>query len=521
MRRPLPTSARCSVSRTEAAPRFATPRDPTRKTLGRKVGKVMAAIDPVRRVDGGRGPMPAQQEILDVACEIDPATGLYFYRKVVVVIVRQAGKTSLSRGKITHRALTQPRSSILYTAQDRNMARRRLEKSFLEPLEASPLAPFLAPAAPGRSRAGWDGTNGREKVKFSNASEIFIIAAQKKTAGHGDTLPEAHLDEYFAHTDTRLEQAVSPTMITVGGAQRWILSAAGDGDSTALWAEVEAGRARCESGQHGRTAYFEWSAPPDADRADPATWLATHPAIGYTIDLDDIRAEFDGGVTADEFDRAYLGWWPSAKGKPWIIPQGAWRECGIDADEADWDGEPTWTVDVAPERDWASVGLAGDIPGAQAWLENVAHEPGTDWVVSHLVKLRSMFGGELVALDGTGPAGSLQPALEEAGFTVRRLSAREVIDACGAIYDAALAGVIRHGNDPDVDQALKTAAKRGSGDAWRWVRGRSLDDITPLYAMTLALYVHVANARRRYNALDSILGGEGTSDDPEAPTAAH
>lgn len=467
----------------------------------------MAAIDPPRRLDGLRGPMPWQQDVLDVACEIDPATGLFYYREVVVVVPRQAGKTSLSRAKVTHRCITTPRGSVLYTAQDRNMARRRLEKSFLEPLTYSPLAAALKPAG-ARGRLGWDGTNGREKVVFANGAEIYIIAAQSETSGHGDTLPEAHLDEYFAQVDGRLEQAIGPAMIAATGPQRWVTSAAGNAKSLPLWGKVEAGRARIEAGVESRIAYFEYSAPPDADRRDPVQVAGVHPAVGHTIDIADVMAEqtsMDSGPGGEsEWDRAYFGWWPRASAKPWIIPQASWEACGLSEEAIDWTGEPVWVVDVSPERDAAAIGLAGDTPGRRCYLECVAHEPGTDWVVNHLKRLREQFGGNLVGIDGTGPAGALEHDLLEAGFEVRRLSLRNKVDACGELYDDVLAGNVAHGNDPLLASNLAGAAKKASGEAWLYVRGSSLEDITPLYAVTLARWLWVDTNDGRYAVEDSI-----------------
>lgn len=510
------------MSRTEAAPRFATPRNPNRLTLGRKVGKVMGLIDPPRRLDGIRGPMPWQQDALDVACEIDPATGLFFYREVVIIVPRQAGKTSLSRGKVTHRCITTPRSPVLYTAQDRNMARRRLEKSFLEPLTDSALAAYLAPPGQG-GKLGWDGANGREKVKWRNGSEIFIIAAQKKTAGHGDTLPEAHLDEYFAQVDGRLEQAIGPTMITVPGAQRWVTSAAGDSSSVPLWAKVEAGRARCEAAAaargrgeiplESRTCYIEYSAPPEADRTDPDAIATTHPAVDYTITVDDVLAEQTSMDSAgpEEWDRAYFGWWPSARSRPWAIPKGAWEDTSRPGADVEPQGEPVWSVDISPDRRWFSIGMAAALPGVRCWLEvpmhdeidSTARDPGPR-VVPMLRGLADELGGQLVGVDGSGPAAALIPDLEAAGFTVDRLSRQEVVDACGGLYDDVLAGYVLHEFDPDVDASLASAATRNSGEAWLFVRGRSTADISPVYAMTIARAVYVKHAGEHYDPLNSI-----------------
>lgn len=483
-------------SLTDVEPLYYTPRDPTRKTLGRKVGQVLAALDGPRH-DGLRGPMPWQQDILDVACEIDPATGEFYYREVDVMVVRQAGKSSMTRAKMTHRALTRPGSSILYTAQDRNHALRRLEKTLYEPISRSALAAYL-----GRPR--W--SNGSEAVRWRNGSEFIIDAPTKKTSAHGESgLPEAHLDEYFAARDGRLEQGVSPAMITVRGAQKWILSAAGDAESVPLWNKVESGRARCRAGVHGRIAYFEYSAPLDADRADPKVWAATHPAIGYTIDLESIQAEFDSfesSGTPEEFDRAYLGWWQKAKAKPWVIPKGSWRDTV--GDDAETSGEPVWSVDVSPDRAWASIGMAVAHPAARCWLEVPAHEEHGPWVVPRLQGLAEELGGRRVGVDKSGPAASLIPDLEAAGFEVFALSRQEVVDGCGGLYDDVLAGYVLHDDDPDLETSLASAATRASGDAWLFVRGKSSADISPLYAVTIARALYVKHSGQDYDPLDSI-----------------
>ncbi len=478
-----------STALIEAAPRFATPRNPNRQTLGPKVAKVLKASDPmIQKGD----PMPWQRDVLDVACEIDPATGLFWYRNIVIVVPRQAGKTSLSRGKVAHRCLTDTRP-VMYTAQDRNKSLRRLQKDFYEPLSRSPLAHFL-----GQPR--W--SNGSEVVRWTTGAEIFIDAPTKKSAGHGETLPEAHIDEAFAHPDARIEQAVSPMMITVTGAQKWITSAAGDSDSRFLWGKVEAGRARIEAFQHdpaelwrSRTCYIEYSAPPDADRDDPATWAACHPALGHTIDLESLRASRDDLDESgpDEFNRAYLGWWPSAKPPPKIFPIDAWETAALPEDAEAWDGEPVWSVDVAPDRSFSAIGMAAKaVAQGRVFGEVIKHDPGTAWVVSYLLKLRSMFGGNEVVIDGAGAAGSLERDLLDEGFAVRRLSTREKVDACGGLFDAVLEGEFSHLGDPVLDGAMAGAAKRNmsSGDGgFMWVRGKSLQDITPLYAVTLAWYV--------------------------------
>ena len=109
-----------------------------------------------------------------------------------------------------------------------------------------------------------------------------------------------------------------------------------------------------------------------------------------------------------------------------------------------------------------------------------------------------------MVLDGAGPPPALEPELEEAGFAVRRLTQRQKVDACGALYRSAQQGTLLHGNDPRMDAALQSAAKRKSGDAWVWGRGISSDDITPLYSLTMARFVWVEGHANDYDLLDSV-----------------
>lgn len=478
-------------------PLYGTPRNLSRETRGPKVAKVFRAF--------GQEPMPWQSSALDVACELDPNTGLYYYRTVIIIVVRQAGKTTMTRGKLAHRGISQPGATMLYTAQDRNHARHRLDKNIYQPLKASPLGAYL-----GRPR--WQA--GSEAVRFLNGSELTIDAVTK-TSGHGDTLDEAHIDEAFAHHDSRIEQAVSPTMITVQGAQKWITSAAGDLDSAFLLGKRDMGRALVESGADSRTCYIEYAAPLDADPDDPETYMNTHPAIGHTIQLADVVDErINMAATPEEFERAYLGWWPKAQKAPSVIPEELWSQNFLDPELDTWEGVPMWSVDVSPDREWASVGLAARSfdPEARLFLEVIDHEMGTAWIVDRLVNLRSRFGGNRVAVDASGAADSLVEDLEgvtqEKGgpFEVVRMNAHERGAACGAFYDDAVQAKVQYLDDPVLNDAMRAAVwmKIFGGESRIFSRGRSMQDISPLYSVTIARWAFIKVTAGDYDALDSL-----------------
>jgi phage terminase large subunit-like protein len=452
--------------------------------------------------------MPWQRDFYDLIGEIDPATGDLWYRTVILILPRQGGKTTLLRGKMAHRGITQRDAKMLYTAQDRNKARQRLEETIYNPLSASPLGKAL-----GKPR--WQA--GSESVRFTNRS-VIRIESLSLTAGHGDTLDEAYIDEAFAHRDNRIEQNVTPTMITVQGAQKLITSAAGGAESSFLLTKRDRGRALVQLGKDSRTAYVEYSAPENADPYDPATFLLAHPAITHTIQLSDIEDDRIG-MDELEFNRAYLGWWPTEQDEDTVIPMRLWKENYLDPEDAAWFGEPIWAVDVAPNWKQTSIALAARSydPAAGCFVEVIdQRDTGTDWIIRResdgtytgkLVDLSNRFGGRRVVLDGSGAANALALDLEQAGFDVYRTTASDKAAACKKFFDDATQGGIRYMDDPLLTNAMRAAVKVQalSGESWVFSRGKSHADITPLYSALLARYAFLKFAPAMYDPLDSVL----------------
>lgn len=499
--------------RPEAVPLWATERHPTRETLGGRVARVQSKL--------GQTPMPWQRDLYDVAFEIDPHTGGPWYREVVLLVLRQAGKTTIVRTVLTDTCLFSPDALVRYTAQNRLMAVQRLENDFYRPISRSPLAAFLDMRVGRRSgMPGWAAKTGSEHIAFGNGSS-WGVDSVKSTSGHGPTLKKGAIDEAFAHGDARVEAAMRPAMITVPDAQLWVTSAAGDVSSTYLRRKADEARSRLKvelarpiHERRSRVLFLEYAAPPDADRADPETWWRTHPALGYTITEAAIQSDFEGmSAEPEEFDRAYLGWWPTKKVAEWVIPQTTWHDNRVPDGEFAWDGTPVWSIDVAPERDVASIGMAGSAVDGRVFVDVIERRPGPPtWCVEQLETLRRRWGGQHVGLIDS--ARSLTPDLEAAGFTVHRLTAQDRMDACGAFYDDAMDRRLRHVHDDDLDDALAAATKRflTQEGGFVWARGKSLRDITPLYAATVARFVWVRVHGDDYDIDDSTYGGDVDDD---------
>lgn len=420
--------------------------------------------------------MPWQRHVADVALEVDPDTGLLVYREVNLTVPRQSGKTLMLLCAMVHRAQGfGRRQRILYTAQTRNDARRKWEDEHVEVLRRSPLHPLFTVRK----------SNGSEAIHWRNGSMHGITSSTEK-AGHGETLDMGVIDEAFAQEDARLEQGLRPTMITRPQPQLWVVSTAGTRRSAYLRGKVDAGRTRCELGLTEAVAYFEWSAPPEADPGDIETWRACMPALGHTINEPAIRANFEGMDLA-EFRRAFLNQWPDDAPEEWlVITRAAWDARLDPASEA---VDPVaFSLDANPERSAAAIVMAGERPGGGRHVETVDYRPQLNWVVDRMVQLVDRWSPCRVVLDPAGPAGSLLADLERAGIEVTKPTTREAAHGAQSFYDAVMDGSLTHLDDAPLASALAGAQKREIGDMWLWARRGLSVDICPLVAGSLALW---------------------------------
>jgi phage terminase large subunit-like protein len=293
-----------------AEPRWATPRTPGRRTYGPRVADVAAAL--------GYELMPHQRLIADVALEVGE-DGRLARRQVVVTMPRQQGKTVLELAVMTHRALGfGGGQQILYLAQSRLAARKKWEDDHVRALARAPFRQHH------RIRLQY----GMESIRWDNRS-THAIGAPTETATHGEVLDLLVADEAFAHTDDRVEQAAGPAMLTRPQPQTWIVSTAGGPKSTWLRSKVEQGRAMVDAGTDGTAAYFEWSADPDADPGDPATWAACMPALGRTHGEDPVRAAYES-MRLSEFRRGYLNAWGDEAVEGWrLIDKDMWEASAV------------------------------------------------------------------------------------------------------------------------------------------------------------------------------------------------
>lgn len=480
-------------------PMWGTPRNLDRPTYGGKVARIAKLF--------GTPLMPWQRYVSDVALEVDPYTGLLAYRDVFILVPRQSGKTTLILSKKTWRSLAWPRQNLMYAAQNRLSARRKWEREHVAALEA---------CAAFQGKFTVRKTNGDEAIRWNNGS-WWGITSNTETAGHGETLDDADIDEAFSHEDDRLEAAFSPAMITRPQPQQWIVSTAGTARSLFLNKKRELGREIIEAGEPSTIAFFDFTVPDGYDRTDPATWWSCMPALGHTVTEDAVRSELTKMEPA-EFDRAYLNVTrldvvaddPNVPSAEWPHLVDTRSRSGPDL---------AFALDVTPGRDHGAIGVFSPRPDGHGHVEIIEHRVGTDWLVGRIRELRDRYNPVAVALDVAGPAGSLLLPLEKAGLRrpadpakpgrgdLAIPTTREVAAACGSFTDAARQDILRHIDQTPLNTAIGGARSRPLGDAWAWARKTSSADISPLVAVTLAKWAYDTRAhlvRDDYDPLANI-----------------
>lgn len=434
-------------------PRFGTPRT-DRPTHGAKLAVIAEAL--------GTPLMPWQRHVADVALEFDPLTGRLVHRRVLLTVPRQSGKTTLLLALFMWRAvaLGGPQSMV-FTAQNALDARMRLQREWHRTLQASPLASSYTPS--------WK--TGAEALLFNNGGKLQVVASTEKS-GHGHTLDLAVVDEAFAQPDSRLEQALSPTMLTRPEPQLWYVSTAGSPADKWFRSKVKQGRELSHSPDAG-TAFFEWSAPDDADPMDREVWRDCMPALGRTVSEQVIASE-SVSLAPDEFRRAYLNQWVD-RGSDGAFDAAVWA--ALADPTAERGAAPAFGLAVAPDRSWATIAVAWRRPDGLPQVMLAENREGTAWVAARVAELQARWGGTVLA-DTAGRG--LVPDATEPGTQAQA-------QAHNALATAVEGGLLRHGNEPALNFAVKAARWKPSGDS-RVLDRKGSSDISPLVAAALALH---------------------------------
>jgi hypothetical protein len=383
---------------------------------------------------------------------------------------RQVGKTYLIGHMMFALSVRYPGLLILWTAHHGDTSAETF--TAMEGLSHKPL---IAPHILKRYTS-----DNHKEIIFRNGSRI-LFGARARGFGRGipgvdiivcdeaQILPERAMDDMLAAMNT----AKNGLAIFVGTPPK-------PTDPADAFKRMRA-EAMADENSDG-LVWIECGADPDADPDDHDQWERANPSYPHRTPMTSMM-RLRKRLSPDSWLREGLGIWDD---DAIDVFAGQWgdllRELPTGLEPA------ALAVATGIEQTHSSITAAAVDEDGVVHVRSLQYGPGVGWLVEAAKTWSERFNVP-VAIDGRGPAAPLVSALEFEGIDLRVLSTDEVCNASSEIARLVSNELLAHRADPELDGAVKNAAKRPVLDRWAWGRRISAGDISPLEGVTLAAWI--------------------------------
>jgi hypothetical protein len=402
------------------------------------------------------------------------------FRTVLIQIARQQGKSTWAQLLSLWRLYADRAGLVIGTAQSLDVA----EEVWTGAVDMAEGCPELAAEI-----AAVDRTNGKKALRL-HSGERYKVAAASRRGGRGLSGDLVLLDEIREHQSWDAWAAVTKTTMARPKPQIVALSNAGDDVSVVLNHLRSLGLDTLDGGGDPSIGLFEWSAPEDCDLDDVEAWAQANPSLGFTVTEDAIR-----GARATDPEwifRTEVLCQRVARRDPAVIPAGRWA---ANAAATTIDTDVAVFVDVAIDRSTSVIAVCGANADGVPQVEIARMDAGTDWVTEKVAAMIADHGVLAVGARSAGPVASLLAELasisDEADVPFHKVGSGEFSGMCGAMFDAAMTGTIRHRDDARINDALAAAKRHRVVDGFSWERLDVDVDAAPLVAVTGAHAVYL------------------------------
>ncbi|AXQ51843.1 terminase large subunit [Gordonia phage Catfish] len=453
---------------------------------------------------------PWQEWLLIHALELNP-DGTFRFRKVVVLVARQQGKTTLFKVWALWRLFCDAAEAVMGTAQDLPTAEKTWEQTY----NLAKSIPELA------TELGKDSfTNGAKFFRLKTGGE-YLVKAATAGGGRGASVELVFMDELREHKDHKSYSAVTKTTNAIPRAQVVMMSNAGDATSVVLNDLQDAARAKILTGDtdSSQTGLFEWSAEDGCNVWDRRGWAQACPSTGYGITEQIIAGDCEADPEAVFRTEVLCQRVQQLERSIFTLEDGVdtWAKSAVRVDEHTGEFEcvlPESGLDAAIElshnRGTAYIVAAGMCECGRVVTEVVAQRGGTDWIIPWLKDPdRAGLFGRLTVQGKGSPASSLVDSLVElnaekveadyeAGrdprpyFEFVEWGGSELAKAHGAFFDLVTGQPgekFVHMNQPVANAAADTAKPKPLGSAFVFDLAKSPNDVAPLIAMVAAVWL--------------------------------
>lgn len=419
--------------------------------------------------------MPWQRWLFEHMLELKP-DGTFRFRTVLIQVARQNGKSTFAQILALWRMFVDRSPLVIGTAQNLDVA----EEVWTGAVDMAEGVPELAAEI-----AAVDRTNGKKALRMTSG-ERYKVAAASRRGGRGLSGDLVLLDEIREHQTWDAWAAVTKTTMARPKPQIVALSNAGDDQSVVLNHLRSLALDTLTGDGDPSVGLFEWSAADDDDPDDPQTWAQANPALGFTITEDAIRS---ARVTDPEWIF-----------RTEVLCQRVLRRDGAVIPPVRWMANVTGGAIVGPvavfadvqiDRQASVIAVCGQDADGVPQVEIARFADGTEWVAGKVTAMLADHSVLAVGARSAGPVASLLPELaavaEDARVPFHKVGTGEFAGMCGAFYDAAMTGRMRHRDDPLLTSALLAARRHKVVEGWSWERLNVDTDAAPLVAATGAL----------------------------------
>ncbi|WP_228714359.1 terminase [Prauserella endophytica] len=420
------------------------------------------------------------------------------FRKVLVIVARQNGKTHVLVVLSLYWLFVEQRKLILGTSTNLDYARESWEKAveIVEGIEE------LAVEVP---RGGIRRVNGEQTLKTIDRCR-YKIAASNRKGGRSLTIHRLILDELREHAKWDAWNAAYNAMNAVPDAQAFGITNQGD-DSAVVLDSLRADAVEGEPPHEvirvdgdPRLGLFEYSAPLGSEPDDPYALAMANPNLGRRIDLDSLlgdarRAKRNGGEELAQFLTEVLcirvpNLDPAVSAEGWAAGN---KPGTLEALRA----RVALCFDMSLDGKHATLAAAAMLPSGRVRVEIVAawEDTATMWreLPGHVRRVRPRRFGWLPG----GPSAAAHAYLADrknrrgewppAGVEVEEIT-REVTAVCMGFADLVENAQVLHSDDPLLNAQVGGAEKLWQGDVWRFTR-RGAGHVDATYAAAGAVHL--------------------------------
>jgi phage terminase large subunit-like protein len=392
--------------------------------------------------------------------------GTFRFRRVVVLVGRQNGKTTLLKVLSLWVMTRATGRTVLGVAQDLSIAK----ESWSGAVEIA--------------EDYWGGdpwpkvkrSTGDLELKLENRSRYRIAAANGRS-GRGLPVNLLVLDELREMKTWEPYQALAPTISAQSDGMIVCISNAGEADSVVLNGLRDVALA----GEDG-VGLFEWSAPDSCELDDVEAWAQANPGLGRTVQESELRVAMATFPPA-QFRTEHLCQRVDNIDQP--IDLQAWQACGDSAASLDaYRERVVLCLDVAPDNSHVTLVAAakGDdgrirVEPVQAWDSTQAARKDLPALIERIKPVKvgyfqNALAADMKAIPRTEQIKTTDLAPLSVGFA-ELVTSRQII----------------HGNDPLLNKHVGQASRMRSGDQWKFCRTHAGAVIDCLYAAAGAAHL--------------------------------